>query len=139
MNEYLIDTVDYKGYKIKLYQDINAENPRSDGDNLGTMVCFHNRYDFPNEINLDKEDYYSWEDVAKKIIKDFKPIAIMPVYLYDHSGLFIKCGSSFKGCLPQGHYEFDSGQIGFIFITKEDMKKAGFKAKEITEKKLLKF
>jgi hypothetical protein len=34
----------------------------------------------------------------------------------------VKIGS-FQGLLPQGHAEFDSGQIGFIFVSKEKARK----------------
>ena len=47
---------------------------------------------------------------------------ILHVYLYDHSGLRIKVGS-FQGLLSQGHAEFDSGQVGFIYVTHETIKK----------------
>lgn len=49
--------------------------------------------------------------------------------MYEHSGIRIKIGS-FYGLLPQGHAEFDSGQIGFIYVDEETMKK-----EKLTKKK----
>ena len=49
-------------------------------------------------------------------------VVMLPLFLYDHSGLRMKVGS-FQGLLPQGHAEFDSGQVGFIYITYEGIKK----------------
>ena len=37
----------YKDYNIKIYQDDHAESPRED-DNLGVMVCGHNKYEKRN-------------------------------------------------------------------------------------------
>jgi len=59
---------------------------------------------------------------------------ISPLFLYDHSGLRIKIGS-FYGLLPQGHARFDSGKVGFIYATKEDIRKT-FKVKRISKKTL---
>ena len=62
-------------------------------------------------------------------------VLIYPLYLYDHSGLNIKIGS-YSGILPEGHARFDSGQVGFIYATKEDIRKE-FSVKKVT-KELLK-
>lgn len=49
--------VDYRGYKIKVHQDEDPESPR-EWDNVGTMVCWHNRYKLGDE--QPKEDYREW-------------------------------------------------------------------------------
>lgn len=109
------------GIVVKLYQDEDAESPRN-WDNFGTLVCFHNRYDLGDKKHgYSKEDYGSWDELEAEIKRREKPAVILPVYLYDHSGLRMKVGS-FRGHLPQGHAEFDSGQVGFIFVSKADVK-----------------
>ncbi len=122
----------YKGYTIKIEQDELDESPREWGT-LGKMVCFHKSYqlgDKDNEYHTDS--YNGWNEMERDIIKADDVAVIRPLYLYDHSGLRIKIGS-FYGLLPQGHAEFDSGQVGFIYATKKAIKEE-FKIKRITAK-----
>ena len=42
---------------------------------------------------------------------------MLPLYLYDHSGLAMST-ESFSGRAP--HAEWDSGQVGWIYVSKED-------------------
>jgi hypothetical protein len=109
------DTIKYKGYDITIKPDECDESPRS-WDNAGTMVCFHKRYTLGDKTDFRIDDYSSWTELQEAIIKKEGKILIFPLYLYDHSGLRIKIGS-FAGLLPQGHAEFDSGIIGYIYIS----------------------
>lgn len=43
-------------------------------------------------------------------------VAILPLFLYDHSGVSMSTGS-FVGRVP--HAEWDSGQVGYIYMSKE--------------------
>jgi hypothetical protein len=100
------------------------ENPRND-DNLGMMACFHGRYLLGDDLhkhNIWQSEYKSWSEMEDHIRLELKALVILPLYLYDHGGLRMKVGS-FQGLLPQGHAEFDSGQVGFIYATKADIKK----------------
>ena len=96
--------------RLKLVQDSSADSPR-EWDNLGTMVCFHNRYDLGDNHNYNSDDYNNWEEMKKAIEKEENTAVILPLYLYDHSGISISTGAF--SC------RWDSGQIGFIFISKE--------------------
>ncbi len=116
------ETIEYHDYTIKIIPDSDPMDPRKEFDNLGTLVCFHGRYDLGDKTDYRKENYSSWNELQTDIVKRENPVFIAPVYLYDHSGLRIKIGS-FNGLLPQGHAEFDSGQIGFIFLSREKAKK----------------
>lgn len=102
------------GKKLEIIDDNSPENPRN-WDNMGTMVCFHRRYDLGDEHNYDHNDYSGWGEMERAIIKNEKPAVILPLYLYDHSGITIS--TSPFSC------PWDSGQIGFIFISKEKLKK----------------
>lgn len=108
------ETIEYKGYTIKIAQDENPESPR-EWDNFGKMVCFHKRYNLPMEFaGLDSENYSSWEEMKKYLIKE-GAVVILPIFMYDHSGITIKTS-------PYGD-SWDSGQVGFIYATKEDILK----------------
>jgi hypothetical protein len=99
-----------KNHKIKIIQDNDPTSPRED-DNLGIMVCFHGRYNLGDNHDYNKNNYDSWNELEKAIEKNEKPLAILPLYLYDHSGITISTAPF--GC------RWDSGQVGFIFTTRE--------------------
>jgi len=103
-----------KKYELKIEQDTNPYSPRED-DNLGTMVCFHKRYELGDKTDYRSEDYDSWDELEKGIIENEGEVIILPLYLYDHSGITIS--TSPFGC------NWDSGRIGFIFMSKHKIKK----------------
>lgn len=96
--------------RLKLMYDSSPESPRT-WDNLGTMICFHNRYDLGDNHNYNSDDYSSWEEMKQAIIKEENPAVILPLYMYDHSGISIS--TSPFSC------RWDSGQIGFILVSKK--------------------
>jgi hypothetical protein len=137
----IVHIEEYKGYTIKIYCDENAESPR-EWDNIGNMLCFHNRYKLGDEQALelwsetkecklkDIHNYCdSWDEIEEILRKDFNAIVILPLYLYDHSGITIK--TSPFGC------RWDSGQVGFIFVPKDRILKE-FNAKRLTKSILFK-
>jgi len=122
----------YKGYNIKIEQDELGESPR-EWDNLSTMAFFHGGYNLGDKDHgFDTKDYPGWVELEGAIIRKHKPVCIAPVYLYDHSGITIKIGS-FSGYLPEGHAEFDSGMIGYVFIPSKQVRKE-WKVKHISKK-----
>ena len=103
-----IETKEYKGYTIEVYQDDVHDNPVEAWDWDAKLACFHSRYNLVNHDNLDHNDYDSWEAMEKHIRKEYKPKHIQSVYMYEHgcSPLVFSFG---KTC------EWDSGQVGFIW------------------------
>ncbi len=101
-------------YLIEIFPDINSDNPRN-WDNLGTMICFHGRYDLGDKHGYDHKDYSGWEELEKTIVEDNNVGVILPLYLYDHSGLSIS--TTPFSCV------WDSGKIGFICVSKEKILK----------------
>jgi len=127
-----MESIKYKGYEIKISQDECGENPR-EWDNVGTMVCFHKRYDLGDKDHgVNKDDFNSWDEVEKHLRKELNAVIVLPLYLYDHGSLRMKVGS-FQGLLPQGHAEFDSGVVGFIFVSAEKVRKE-YSVKRISKK-----
>jgi hypothetical protein len=96
--------------RLKVVHDSSADSPR-DWDNLSKMICFHNRYDLGDKHNYNADDYSGWEEMKKAIIKEENPAVILPLYLYDHSGITIS--TSPFSC------RWDSGQIGFVLVSKK--------------------
>lgn len=101
-----------KKYELKVVQEDSTESPRTSWDNVTTMICFHKRYDLGDEHNYKSSDFEGWEEMKEQICKDYNVFMILPVYLYDHSGITIST-SSF-GC------QWDSGQVGWIFIEEKN-------------------
>lgn len=128
----VVDTIKYKGYEIQVKHDFDPLDPRKDSDPLGTMVCFHRRYSLGDEHDLRAEDFSGWDQVEEHLHKSLGAVVVLPLYLYDHGGLRMKVGS-FQGMLPQGHAEFDSGQVGFIYLTAKKIKKEYGDSKTLEE------
>ena len=113
-----------KKFELVVVQDTDPESPRT-WDNLGTMICFHKRYELGDKTDYRTEDYDSWEELKEGIIKNEGEVVILPLYLYDHSGITIST-SSFD-C------RWDSGQVGFIFVSKYKIKKEGIDETKVEE------
>jgi hypothetical protein len=103
-----IETKEYKGYTIEIYQDEAHVNPLEEWDWEAKLACFHKRYDLVNHENLDHNDYDSWEAMEKYIKKEYNPKHIQTVYMYEH-GCSPVVFSFGKTC------DWDSGQVGFIW------------------------
>lgn len=102
-----------ENYLIRTFYDESPESPR-EWSNLGTMVCFHKRYGLGDKHEYNSNDYNGWDEMEKDIIKKENVGVILPLYLYDHSG--ITMNTTGFSC------SWDSGQVGFIFISKEKIR-----------------
>lgn len=139
----------YKGLQIKAVHDDHGMNPRADFDNCAIMACAHKRYNLGDLDGMESardairaSRFYrdTWESGSRATPYDVKingtiydifdlsntvdiwqaiqlcpDIYSQPLYLYDHSGITIS--TSAFGCA------WDSGQIGFAFITGAQMKR----------------
>lgn len=105
-----------KKFKLEIEQDSSPESPRT-WDNLGTMVCFHKRYDLGDKTDYRSEDYDSWGELKQGIIDNEGEVFMLPLYLYDHSGITMSTRPF--------NCNWDSGQVGYIFVSKNKVKKEG--------------
>lgn len=148
MNDY--ETYHYRGCKIRVVQDEDPSSPR-EWDNLGTMVCWHGRYNLGDERPSEDAGVYltnlatqacrkfsklndDYEQAEHDLCSDdlkFKRIeerwgrarakvletcyTKLPLYLYDHSGITMSTGKF--SCA------WDSGQVGFIYVSLADVLK----------------
>lgn len=144
---YIYETIDLKdGHKLEVIVDEHPDSPRT-WDNLGTMICFHRRY-----ILGDDHSYGNSADSVDEFLADIAGIEnyldlpqndrgqgitdyllkkaeeknfILPLYLYDHSGITMNTtGFSCK---------WDSGQVGFIYVSYEKVRKE-YNWKRLTKK-----
>ena len=49
--------IENEKYKLEIFDDLNPCSPR-EFDNLGTMVCFHRRYNLGDETELKSSDFF---------------------------------------------------------------------------------
>lgn len=101
------------GHKLQIFQDTWAESPRS-WDNLGTMAIFHKRYNFGDEVSFSSEEFDGWKEMEDYINNKLKAVVCLPIYMYDHSGITINTQDF--SC------PWDSGQVGYIYITEDKLK-----------------
>ena len=127
------------GFTIKIAQDDDPQNPRTDMDNFGTLVCFHRNYNLGDGGSWDNKHnkldvYHEPETFLRHLAGDCgTPIdcdnaemstiwkiidrnyLILPLYLYDHSGITISTGPF--SC------PWDSGQVGWIYVSHKKIRK----------------
>lgn len=148
---------------VEIHRDDDPQNPRGEGwaDRLGTMLCWHGRYELgdvkaskdatkPDDLDL-TEEYKDdngewqerdmpyvvksagrkgydtvdiWETYEEYLKQQHDAAVVLPLYLYDHSGITMKIG-------PFGD-RWDSGQVGFIFVTNKKLKEEGMTVEQAT-------
>lgn len=97
---------------LEIVQDNTPENPRT-RENLGTMVCWHRRYDLGDAHHFSNPQAFSREIRERHAV-------ILPLYLFDHSSLAISTDSgAFRACDPLG---WDWGQVGFVYAMKDTIR-----------------
>lgn len=96
-------TITVENISVEIFYDQFTDSPR-EWDNSTKFVMFHKRYNLPNEIGIDHNDYLSWSEMQEALEKDYKNVH--KVYMYDHGGVALSL-SSFGD-------RWDSGQVGFI-------------------------
>jgi len=108
------ETEIYKNHTITIEYDENPESPRT-WDNLCEIHHWHSKYDLGDIYHTDTESVEEMLAKAKR-----QGDVVMALHCYEHGGITISL-NSFYGKLPQGHYEFDSGQVGFVVIRRKKM------------------
>lgn len=146
-----IETINYNGYVISIFQDEDPENPR-DWDNLGTIVGWSRRHyigdeqpkctpaEFLQGLARNADDSIEeiedrvdpinahwcgqdsrWKDMANNYLKKRYEQALddnyvlLPVHMYEHGGVALS--TSGFSC------PWDSGQVGYIYASKEKVVK----------------
>jgi hypothetical protein len=75
--------------------------------------------------NYSSSDYDSWDEMESAIIKQEDVAVILPLYLYDHSGITMNTTGFSCG--------WDSGQVGFIYVSRETLRNE-YSVKRISNK-----
>lgn len=135
MSRYLLETIEYKGFNIKVYPDECAESPREWGSSF--TIAAKCEYRIDNETIDDPIDYLFYQmsfseeqkdwwlqrhnynynhELLNELLTQFSRTHIwLNVYMYEHGNVAFSCNSF--SC------RWDSGQVGWIYISKEDARK----------------
>lgn len=127
--EYPIKTIQHNGFTININYDRDAESPR-EWCNLGLIVGYHSRYNLVDVANPYGGEFGTYEKDFKVYLKKIHELSIgdvvaLPVYLYEHTGITLN--TTGFNC------RWDSGQLGYIFVSKKDIRKE-FNVKKVTKK-----
>ena len=115
---FLPNIIDYSkdDWKIKIEYDSDSENPR-DWSNLGEFLVSNRCRYCENESDLDIDE------IDLKTLS--KTHIILPVSVYDHSGVSIYIGSPCD--------RWDSGQVGWYIVSKDKIR-SEYNVKRISPK-----
>ncbi|KKL14473.1 hypothetical protein LCGC14_2515330, partial [marine sediment metagenome] len=75
------------GRSLEIHSDDDPMHPRTDHDNLGTMVCFHKRDNYGDEADglkghgYKSDDFLERPSLEEKIKEDHPGCVILPLYL----------------------------------------------------------
>ena len=105
-----------KKYEIKIEHDDDPMNPRTDWDNVTTMVCFHPSYNLGDNTDYKKDSFDSWGELKSQIESDYNVLMIKPLRLYDHSGITISTSNSYPF-----NDRFDSMMVGWVFVEEKKL------------------
>lgn len=120
-NDNTVDQFEVGELTVRIEYHTEPENPREDFDHMGKMVCWHRNYRLG-----DKNEFSSPEEFEEYAKAEKLPL-VLPLYLYDHSGLSMSVGGF--SC------PWDSGQVGWIYVTRKAILE-NFMAKKLTKKVL---
>lgn len=98
----------------RIYVDEEPQSPK-DWDNLGTLVTWHRRYCFDQDgqkVFGEPKDFLRRAKAEKWLF--------IPVGMVDHSGI-----SLYEGTTERAGAVLDSGQVGYLYATRESMGKIG--------------
>jgi len=103
------EKITYKKHIITVYPDMDPESPRN-WDNITEFHCSHKRYSLGDK----GFNYPSGSECVQAAQEAQKQgDIVLPLYLYDHSGITIS--------LSPFSCPWDSGQLGFVIIRRQKM------------------
>lgn len=127
---YEIETINYRGHDIHVSIDEMTFDP-SEEERLIKYALYHREYTLADDFGIDIDDYTSWEGVLEAIKEKYADIVWLErVDIFDHSGISLHL-SGYSG--PDAYW--DSGQVGFAFLTRSDIL-ATYNRKKLSKKLL---
>lgn len=106
----IIHITEHRGFSINIYAYEDAESPRTNFDNLGTMYTRHRNYqpeeDFNEHFNVEEVFDGQFGVFKKSFLNEY---VALPLFLYDHGGQSVNTtGFSCR---------WDTSQLGIIAVS----------------------
>lgn len=95
----------------------NFESPTDLFEKLANEYASEEFESIKEEMEEDKISYDKYEEKLKELVYDINDIYILPLFLYDHSGITI---NTIGFSCP-----WDSGQVGYVYTTKDTLNEIG--------------
>jgi hypothetical protein len=109
------------GRSIEVYFDDFVTNPRDEYEHPGRLLCWHRRLilggreDQHVSRRFNPRAYDGWEELEQAVVEEFEPVAMLPVYLFEHSGVALQT-TPFND-------PWDSGRVGLIVAGRTEVLK----------------
>lgn len=128
---------------VKVEYDDFPTNPRDD-DQLGIMVCWYPGHTLGDEQFApgDMDGAHDMREVGEYIQRERGGLNLIPLYVYEHSGITISAGATIEDVVPEitarGVNPFDSAgwdttAVGYIYTTEERIAELGTPREYIDE------
>lgn len=118
------ETFEHAGLTVKLWSDDDAGDPRKEFDNVGEMVHWHRDYDLGDRkidnLEADAMTRRGFPLLSRYLFLCHNAAVVLPLGLLDHSGLTMWVGGGSHWSDSAG---WDSGTVGFIWCTHEDVQR----------------
>lgn len=117
MRDTLVETVEYRGYKIEIHQDTDPQPPYDVEDENVVLVTFHRDLWLEHE-GFDKETCRDMYNDRKHPLR--KQYHVFPVEAYIHGGAALALSG--EGNFPDRQWDV-SNPVGFLFLAKSEWKR----------------
>ena len=104
--------------KLEIITDESCESPR-EWDNLTVIVTIKNNHHDIGDIQVRDSDE------IRELLEDKKAKFAMPLYIYEHSGMSLKCFEDKTMVGYPYNDQWDAGCIGMVFTTEALLKESG--------------
>ena len=98
--------------KLEIITDDCCESPRT-WDNLTVIVTIKNNHNDIGDIQVNSSEE------LRELLEDKKAKFAMPLYIYEHSGMSLKCFEPKTMVSYPFNDQWDAGCIGMVFTTEE--------------------
>ncbi|MFA5307624.1 MAG: hypothetical protein WC365_09305 [Candidatus Babeliales bacterium] len=113
---------------IKISIDEFPSDPYNEWDQLSHIVAWHRHYNFGKKEDIEQ---FKHQEDFEQYVKDLNgKILLLNLYMYEHSGISLSIDQSRPYPFSD---KWDSGQIGYAYVTYEEIQKE-YSVKRITEK-----
>lgn len=126
MRNELAESYEHAGVKVNIYYDREPHTPRE--ETFGTtIVAWHRRSNLgdPGFNYGDLPRFDTPAELEQWLRDEHGALVVKPLYLYEHSGQTIS--------LKPFSDPWDSGQVGYVFVTRKHLDDTGGEAEQMIE------